>query len=72
MVDEKELQGIQLYANDNSNESFRWQYEVNYIPRFIFLDPDGNIISAEAPSPSSPEIKKLFDTSLDINPAPQV
>jgi hypothetical protein len=29
-------------------------------PRFILIDPDGNIINADAPRPSEPEILQLF------------
>ena len=58
MVDEKNLGGIQLFANEDL--SFTKAYNIQDIPRFIFIDPDGNIISADAPRPSDPALKAMF------------
>lgn len=51
MVKEKELSGIQLYAGEDLE--FQREYQINAIPRFILIDPQGNIVSANAPRPSS-------------------
>jgi len=65
MVATKELGGIQLIADNDFNSDFIKSYLIEAIPRFIFIDPQGNIISAEAPIPSSAsEIKGLFNTYL--------
>ncbi|TCI90167.1 TlpA family protein disulfide reductase [Tenacibaculum sp. M341] len=63
MVEEKQLSGIQLYANDD--KSFTKAYRISEIPRFILVDPEGNIVSSEAPRPSDPKLVELFD-SLEI------
>ncbi|MFS4455171.1 TlpA family protein disulfide reductase [Maribacter sp. 2304DJ31-5] len=64
MIVDKELTGIQLLAKD---ETFVDAYRISGIPRFILIDPEGNIISADAPRPSlKEELKILFD-SLEIN-----
>ncbi|MFS4455173.1 TlpA family protein disulfide reductase [Maribacter sp. 2304DJ31-5] len=63
MVADKELTGIQLYAK--RDESFRTAYRITGIPRFILIDPEGNIVDADAPRPSSEKLKTLFD-SLEI------
>ncbi len=63
MVEEKNPGGIQLYANED--EKFTTAYMVNDIPRFILIDPDGNIVDADAPEPSNPELVELF-TELEI------
>lgn len=31
------------------------------IPRFILIDPQGNIVTANAPRPSDKKLKELFD-----------
>ena len=59
MVNDKELGGIQLYSNRDIN--FAKAYKVNGIPRFILIDPKGDIVSANAPRPSSKDLKVLFD-----------
>lgn len=51
MVEEKELSGIQLYAGEDVE--FQMEYQINAIPRFILIDPQGNIVNANAPRPSS-------------------
>ena len=65
-IAEKEMGGIQLFAGDVWKDSdFRTFYKINSIPRFILLDPEGIIINPDAPRPSSPKLKKLFN-SLNI------
>ena len=59
IVDEK-LGGIQLYAKEDS--SFKDAYKVRGARRFILIDPKGNIVSADAPKPSSTKLKELLDT----------
>lgn len=63
MVKDKELGGIQLYAK--GDQKFTEAYKVRGIPRFILLDTEGKIINADAPRPSSPKLKELFN-SLSI------
>jgi thiol-disulfide isomerase/thioredoxin len=65
MVEEKELGGIQLMTDQNWKSQFVKDYGINGIPRFILIDPSGNIVSADAPRPSDPKLKDLFN-SLNI------
>ena len=60
MIKDKEMTGVQLFADNNFQSKFAVDYGVNSIPRFILLDPNGNIVSADAPRPSSPELKTLL------------
>jgi len=60
MVKEGEMTGIQLFADNDFKSQFAVDYGVNSIPRFILLDTEGNIVSADAPRPSSPELKTLL------------
>ncbi|AUC84937.1 redoxin [Polaribacter sp. ALD11] len=62
-VKAKQLTGTQLWAGKDF--SFQQAYQINAIPRFILIDPQGNIVSANAPRPSEPRLKELF-TSLGI------
>ncbi len=61
MVAEKELGGIQLFADSDWKSQFVQDYKINGIPRFILVDPQGNIVSADAPRPSSEELITLFN-----------
>lgn len=63
MIEDKAMGGIQLFAGEDY--SFQQAYQINSIPRFLLIDPDGNIVSADAPRPSDPKLKELFD-SLEI------
>jgi thiol-disulfide isomerase/thioredoxin len=60
MVNDMNLGGIQLFADNNWNSKFVRDYGIEGIPRFILVDPDGNIVSADAPRPSNPKLVELF------------
>lgn len=62
MVAEKELGGIQIFAPEGWKSKFVTDYKINGIPRFILLDPNGNIVDASASRPSDPELRKTFDS----------
>ncbi|WP_298365075.1 redoxin family protein [uncultured Lutibacter sp.] len=64
MVAEKELGGIQLFADNNWKSDFVQGYKINGIPRFILIDDEGKIVSSDAPRPSSDELKVLLDGLL--------
>ena len=61
MVADKDLGGIQLLADKGFNSDFVRKYQINGIPRFILVDPNGNIVSADAPRPSNPALIDLFN-----------
>ena len=62
MVREEELGGIQLFAPDGWESGFIKDYQIYGIPRFILVDPEGNIVSASAPRPSSDRLRELFES----------
>lgn len=61
MIADKTLGGVQLLADNGFKSTFIQDYKINGIPRFILVDPDGNIVNADAPRPSSDQLIKLFD-----------
>ena len=65
MVADKELGGVQLFSDKAWKSDFIQAYKINGIPRFILINPEGNIVSPDAPRPSSDKLIELFD-SLSI------
>lgn len=63
-VNEKQLQGIQLIADKNWLSDFITSYKINSIPRFILIDPKGNIVDADAARPSDPKLQQQLDGLL--------
>jgi len=63
MVKEKELGGIQLFAEDE-NIPFFIDYNVKGIPRFILIDKEGKIIDGNAKRPSNPKLKEEIEKYL--------
>ena len=61
MVKDKQLMGHQLFADSDWQSAFIKGYAIDGIPRFILVDPDGNIVSADAPRPSNPKLIALFE-----------
>ncbi|WP_034258124.1 TlpA family protein disulfide reductase [Altibacter lentus] len=64
MVAEKNLGGIQLMADNNWNSDFVENYGILGIPRFILIDPQGKIVSADAPRPSDPKLRDMLQELL--------
>ena len=62
MVAEKELGGVQLWADGWSK--ITKDYAIFGIPRFMLFDANGNVISTDAPKPSSENIRELLDINL--------
>lgn len=61
MVAEKELGGIQLFSDKAWQSDFVRGYKIDGIPRFILIDPKGNIVTPDAPRPSNPKLIELFN-----------
>ncbi len=60
MIKDEGLSGVQLFADNNFESEFIAEYGINSIPRFILLDPEGNIVDADAERPSNPKLRELF------------
>jgi len=63
MVEEKQLGGIQLWADGWSK--ITKDYAIFGIPRFLLFSADGKVISNDAPRPSNDEIRTLINSNLN-------
>lgn len=63
-VSDKQLGGVQLFADNAWSSSFVKEFGINGIPRFILIAPDGNVMMADAPRPSSDRLKSNLDELL--------
>ncbi|HEU5165880.1 MAG TPA: TlpA disulfide reductase family protein, partial [Chitinophagaceae bacterium] len=54
----RSLRVLQLHANDKN--IFGNAYGVDYIPRYILLDPIGKIINAQMPEPGNPLFEEIL------------
>lgn len=61
MVKNEDLHGVQLFSPDGFQSQFIQDYISIGIPRFILINPEGNIVTAFAPRPSSDALITLFD-----------
>ena len=60
VVGENKFAGIQLFADKDMESSFVKEYFIKTTPRYILIDPSGNIVDANAPRPSSSRLTRLF------------
>jgi thiol-disulfide isomerase/thioredoxin len=63
-VTDKNLGGVQLFADKDWESEFVMSYGVTGIPRFILIDPTGKIVNADASRPSSSELQAQLDALL--------
>lgn len=60
-VSQRELQRIQLHADNAFVSQFIQDYAIDAVPRFLLIDPKGNIVAGDASRPSDEEqLTKLF------------
>ena len=64
-VKNKSLSGVQLWSGKDI--SFQQEYQISGIPRFILIDPQGNIVEANAPRPSDPRLKEILNATIIIS-----
>ena len=57
-------QWSQYIMPENFNSELCKTYSISGIPRFMMFDKDGNVISIDAPRPSSPDIISWIDGNL--------
>lgn len=64
-VKDKQLGGVQLFADNDWKSQFIKDYSITGIPRFILIDPNGKIVKADAPRPSTPILQEQLDQLLN-------
>lgn len=65
MIADKDLKGVQLLSDNGWDTEFVKEYLIKGIPRFILLDDEGKIVTADAPRPSSDkELTDMINTLL--------
>lgn len=62
---ENNLTSNQLITDRGWQSDFIVNYQIYGIPRFVLIDPEGNIVTPDAPGPSNPKLIELFN-SLDL------
>lgn len=62
-VKNENLEGIQLFSGGFESDIVKF-YDIKSIPRFILIDKKGNIVSKDAPRPSSAELRLLIKNEL--------
>lgn len=63
-VKDKQLGGIQLFADNNWGSDFIKAFSINSIPRFILIDPTGKVIDSNAARPSDPRLESQLSSLL--------
>ncbi len=63
-IKNQNLGGIQLLADGAWKADVMKNYNIRGIPRFVLIDETGKIVSANAPRPSSEEVRALIESSL--------
>ncbi|WP_291089296.1 TlpA family protein disulfide reductase [Empedobacter sp. UBA7494] len=64
MVRENQMSGVQLFAGREDN--FGFDYKIEYIPTFIILDKEGNIMIDRAPVPMDYQTGGINQQLVDI------
>lgn len=63
MIEEKDIKGIQLFANGWSK--ITKDYAINSIPRFMIFDANGKVVNLDAPRPSSSDIRDILNNLIN-------
>jgi peroxiredoxin len=56
-VKNNSIQGVHLISREGAEEKILERYDVPYIPRFVLIDKEGNIVQYEAKAPSDGSIE---------------
>ena len=63
-IEKYQLKGVLLRAKDGRKSEIVNQYTILGVPRFMFIDKEGKIVSANAPYPSDLSLKNMINTYL--------
>lgn len=65
MVKDRNLGGVQVFADNDWNSKFIQDFKVTSIPRFILIDPNGKIVKGDAARPSNADLQNELDVLLN-------
>lgn len=60
MIGEKKWPWAQYNIHGAAVDQLFKEYAITTIPRFIMIDPDGNLFKADAPQPSDPQMEQII------------
>ena len=64
IIKDQQMGGIQLFAGGGKNVLAN-DYKIKVMPRYLIFDRLGNIVTAEAPLPGNPALKKMLLAELN-------
>lgn len=63
-VSQLSIKGENYLTSVNVYNGYNGQFDVKYIPRYILIDKEGNVVDANAKRPSNPEVIKDINNLL--------
>ncbi len=60
----REMRGVQLFGGNGWESDVARFYGIKAIPRFMLFDKAGNIVTTDAPRPSSHSLRQMIDSAL--------
>lgn len=66
LVEAKAKSKSVLQLHINNDNQFSKGYDIQFIPRFILIDPQGNFVNSKMPSPSDKIFEKLLRETLSL------
>jgi hypothetical protein len=64
-LQKEQLPGIQIFAGNKAHNELMVPYGIKGIPRFILVGKDGKLVLADAPRPSSFEIRDIINATIN-------
>jgi len=53
-----------LHLRSHDKDLFARSYGIDYMPRYILLDPDGKILNAQMPEPGNPAFIEILKREI--------
>jgi len=66
-VPQRSQRVLQIWADSKNAESFSRDYNIEFIPRFMLISPDGKILSAQMPPPSDPRFEAILQQEISLS-----
>ncbi len=63
-ITKEQPEGIQLIAAPKWKSKLEADYNIHHVPRYLLIDANSKIVSANAPRPSDPAARELIESTL--------